>query len=129
PMPWLDAEAASLGDSGTVNVEFNFIFVLMIGLAGTLALGAGARRADAEVLMTEKAALERAFPGRAPGRRVLYLAEGQGGAGQKAARSKRPAAVVTVFEDRSAEGSLGRALLDTHVVRTMPETVMTVVGP
>jgi len=112
-----------------VNVEFNFIFVLMLALAGTLALGADARWAGAEVLMTEKAALERAFPGRAPERRILYLTDAQVAAVQKAARSKLPSAVVTVFEDRFAAASLGRALLDTHVVRTMPETVMTVVGP
>lgn len=112
-----------------MNVEFNFIFVLMLGLSGTLALGAGARRADAEVLMTEKAALERAFPGRAPERRILYLTEAQVAAVQKTARSKLPSAVVTVFQDRSIEGLPGRALLDTHVVRTMPETVMTVIEP
>jgi hypothetical protein len=95
--------------------------------AGTLVLAAG--RARAGVILTEKAALERAFPGQAPERRTLYLTEAQTAAVQKAARSKLPSPVVTVWEARRDGAVTGRAYLDTHVVRTMPETVMTVAEP
>jgi hypothetical protein len=85
--------------------------------------------ARAEVLLTEKAALERAFPGAAPERRTLYLTREQVAAVEKAARSRLPSPVVTVFEARSGGQLVRRAILDTHVVRTMPETVLTVIEP
>ncbi len=86
--------------------------------------------ARAEVLLTEARALARAFPGLTPERRTLYLRDEQVAAVEKAARSKLPSPVVTVFEARGASGiPAGRAILDTHVVRTMPETVLTVVEP
>lgn len=83
----------------------------------------------AEVLLTEKAALERAFPSAAVARRTLYLTPQQATRIEKAARSRLPSAVVTVFEARSAGAVSGRAVLDTHVVRTMPETLLTVLDP
>jgi hypothetical protein len=95
--------------------------------AGTVLLAAA--RARAGVILTERAALERAFPGQAPERRTLYLTEPQAAAVQKAARSRLPSPVVTVWESRRDGAVSGRAYLDTHVVRTMPETVMAVVDP
>jgi hypothetical protein len=95
--------------------------------AGALLFAAG--RARAGVILTEKAALERAFPGQVPERRTLYLTEKQTSAVQKAARSRLPSAIVTVWEARRDGAVTGRAYLDTHVVRTMPETVMAVVEP
>jgi len=95
--------------------------------AGTLLLAAA--RARAGVILTERAALERAFPGEAPERRTLYLTEPQTAAVQKAARSRLPSPLVTVWEARRDGAVTGRAYLDTHVVRTMPETVMAVVEP
>jgi hypothetical protein len=94
---------------------------------GTLMLATG--RARAGVILTEKAALERAFPGQQPERRTLYLTKDETTAVQKAARSRLPSPVVTVWEARSGGQLIGRAYLDTHVVRTMPETVMAVVEP
>lgn len=102
----------------------------VLGLAAlAAALVLHGRSARAEVVMTEKAALERAFPGLVPERRTLYLTKDQVAAVEKAARSKLPSAVITVFEARRGEEPAGRAYLDTHIVRTMPETVMTVVEP
>ena len=97
--------------------------------AAAFALGLWPGAVPAEVLMTEKAALARAFPDRAVERRTLYLTPEQVSAVQKAARSKLPSPIVTVFEARGDGGVLGRAVLDTHVVRTMPETALTVVDP
>lgn len=82
-----------------------------------------------EVLLSDKAALERAFPGSTLERRTLYLTKEQAGAVEKAARSKLPSSVVTVFEARSGGTLTGRALLDTHIVRTMPETLLVAVEP
>ena len=97
-----------------------FIFIFVALLAG---------RASAEVLLTEAEALGRAFPGARPERRTLYLTAEQVAAVEKAARSKLPSPIVTLFEARTAEAVTGRALLDTHIVRTMPETVLVAVDP
>ena len=85
--------------------------------------------ASAEVLLTEKAALARAFPGQAVDRQTVYLKPEQVTLVEKAARSKLPSAVVTVFVARSGEKVTGRAVLDTHIVRTMPESLLTVIEP
>jgi hypothetical protein len=83
----------------------------------------------AEVLLTEARALERAFPGVKAERRTLYLTEDQVTAIEKTARSRMPSAIVTVYEVRSEGEVLGRAVLDTSVVRTMPATVLSVIAP
>lgn len=85
--------------------------------------------ASAEVLLTEKAALVRAFPGQAVERQPFYLKPEQVTAVERAARSKLPSAVVTVFIARSGQEVTGRAVLDTHIVRTMPESLLTVIEP
>jgi len=90
-----------------------------------LALAAPAR---SEVLLTEKAALDRAFPGATTKRRTVYLTPEQVEAVQKAARSRLPSAIVTVYEASSGGDVVGRAVLDTSVVRTMPATVLTVIA-
>lgn len=82
-----------------------------------------------EVLLTEKAALARAFPGATPERRTLYLTDEQVEAIQSKARSRMPSAIVTVYEVRAEGEVTGRAGLDTSVVRTMPATVLTVISP
>jgi hypothetical protein len=92
-------------------------------------LGWAALPAAADVLLTEKAALDRAFAGAAVERRTLYLTAEQVSAVEKAARSRLPSPVVTTFEARANGAVSGRAVLDTHTVRTMPETLLTVVEP
>ena len=93
-----------------------------------LSLGAPAR-AGGEVMLKEADALARAFPGETALRQTLYLKPEQVAAVEKAARSKLPSAVIRAFETRKGDTVTGRAVLDTHVVRTMPETVLTVVEP
>jgi len=105
-----------------MNLKVTFI----IGAAGANLLASGS--AGAEVILTEQAALVRVFPEGAPARRTLYLDEAQVAAVERLARSKVPSPVVTTFRGRSARGEERRAILDTHVVRTMPETVMAVVS-
>lgn len=105
-------------------LKFNFIWG---GLA--LLATAPAVASRAEVLMTERAALERAFPGAVPDRKTLFLTAEQVAQIEKAAQSKLPSPVVTAFLARKDGAVTGRAVLDTHTVRTMPESVLTVVEP
>ena len=97
-----------------------FLSLAVLGAAASL---------SAEVLMTERQALERAFPGASVERKTLYLTADQVKAIEGAARSRLPSAVVTVFVARRDGVAAGHAVLDTHVVRTMPETVLTVTEP
>ena len=93
------------------------------------ALLAASSLASAAVILTEKEALERTFPGAVFERKLLYLTEAQIEAIQKEARSRLPSAVVTTILARVDGELVGRAYLDTHTVRTMPETVLTAVRP
>jgi hypothetical protein len=77
--------------------------------------------------MTEEAALARAFPGQTPQRRVVELNPEEVTLLEKASRSKLPSPKVTLFEVLNGGEVQGRAYLDQHVVRTMPETLLTVV--
>ena len=78
-------------------------------------------------VMTEQAALARAFPGRTPERRVVELTPEQVALVEKASRSKLPSAKIILFQ--AGEGAESqRAYLDTHTVRSMPETLLTVLG-
>jgi hypothetical protein len=95
----------------------------------TIAFVAATTTGHAEVVLDERGALARAFPGQKTARRTLYLKPEEVAAVEKAARSKLPSAVVTIFEARSGDNLTGRAVLDTNIVRTMPETVLTVVEP
>lgn len=83
----------------------------------------------ASVILTETEALERTFPGSIFDRKVLYLTEEQVERIQKEARSRLPSPIVTMIEARSDGEVVGRAYLDTHTVRTMPETLLTAVLP
>jgi len=100
--------------------DFIFSFVLAALLAAPAA---------AEVLLGEAEALDRVFPGGKPERRMLYLTAEQVKAVEKAARSRLPSAVRTVFEEKREGAVTARAYLDTDVVRTMPATVLVVVEP
>ncbi len=109
-----------------MKLDSSFISIPHRLLAASLLLSPVLR---AEVLLSEKAALERAFPGAAVERRTLYLKPEQVAAVERAARAKLPSPVVTAFEARREGQLAGRAVLDTHVVRTMPETVLVAVEP
>jgi hypothetical protein len=96
---------------------------------GACALVGTASASRAEVLMSEAAALRAACPGVTPQRKILYLTPEQVGAVEAAARSRLPSPIVTSFECRDGGSVTARAVLDTSVVRTMPETVLSVVEP
>jgi len=110
-----------------MKLDFSFNSTRGRALAGLLLLGAGG--AQAELLLSEAAALARAFPAETAVRRTLYLKPDEVEAVERSARSKLPSAIVTLFETHRDGQLTGRGMLDTHVVRTMPETVLTVVEP
>jgi hypothetical protein len=113
-------ELASVSASRVRSGGIACLAAVVVGAAGW---------ARAEVILTEQAALARAFPGQTVERRTVYLKPEQVTAIEKEARSKLPSAVVTVFVARDKESITGRGVLDTHTVRTMPETVLTAVEP
>jgi hypothetical protein len=91
------------------------------------ALGAGA--AGARVLSTVDEALARAFPGAAIERRTVYLTPGQAARVEALAGSPPSSAIVHPYAARRDGELVGTAYFDTHVVRTLAETVMVVVRP
>ena len=85
------------------------------------------RPAAAKTLLTQKEALNIAFPaGATVERRTAYLTEEQRRLAQKAGRVKIDARVWTYYVGASSAGVRGYAYFDTHLVRTMPETLMVV---
>lgn len=85
--------------------------------------------AHARVLLTQEQALALAFgePGRAR-RQTAYLTEAQAEAVEKRAGTPPASRVVVYYEGETAAGAARTAYFDTHMVRTLPETVMVVVG-
>jgi Na+-translocating ferredoxin:NAD+ oxidoreductase subunit G len=101
-------------------------FIFSFAIAG---LALAAAPSVAGVVLTEAQALERAFPEATALRRTLYLTKDEVKAVEAAAKSKLPSAVVTMFEAKTDGALVGRAFVDTHVVRTMPATVLVAVNP
>lgn len=101
--------------------------VLILALALPAAYG---RPAAARVLMTQNAALALAFPkGARVERKTAYLSEAQVEEAQQHGRVKIESRVWSYYVGVSTRGVDGYAYFDTHVVRTMPETLMVVLDP
>ena len=100
------------------------LHLLAAALIAGAALALGAAPARARVLMSQKDALAVAFPGAEPERRTAFLTDAQVEAAEKAARSKIDSKVWTYYVAGSTT-----AYFESHLVRTMNETVMVVVGP
>jgi len=94
------------------------LLVLLL-LLPTLAGDAGAK-----VLVTPEEAVALAFPGCAVERRTVYLSETQVREAERQAGTRLVTAIVHPYVARCGERPAGVALFDTHVVRTLAETVM-----
>ena len=93
--------------------------ILAAGLTALLAAGWPAP-AGAKVFMTQEEALRSAFPaGVEPRRQTAFLTEEQAAAVQRAAGSPLPSKVITYYT-----GADRTVYFDTHLVRTLPETLM-----
>jgi electron transport complex protein RnfG len=84
---------------------------------------------SAQVYLTKNEALQRAFPGAAIDRRTLFLSENQVREIQTKAKAKIESRIVTYYVAKRAEVIDGYAFFETHIVRTMPATFMTVINP
>ncbi len=83
--------------------------------------------ASATVVITVEEALELAFPGAAVERETLFLDEDQRASVLDLGGAATTSALATRFSATGAAGEvIGYAYLDTHLVRTLPETVMVV---
>lgn len=79
------------------------------------------------VLITVEEALMLAFPKTATTRQTLFLSDEQRTAAATAAGVEISSSLITRYEANDAEGGIiGWAYLDTHRVRTLPETLMIV---
>jgi electron transport complex protein RnfG len=84
---------------------------------------------DATVLITVEEALEMAFPGATTQRETLFLSDDQRNQAEKESGSEISSALATRYVAHGEDGAvLGWAYLDTHRVRTLPETLMIVLG-
>jgi hypothetical protein len=99
-----------------------------VALACTLQLGMGPP-ARAEVFLTREQALAEAFGGAPAEASQIYLTEEQVAAIEKQARSRVETRIWTRYSAVREGRLLGHAYFDTHVVRTMPETILVVLGP
>lgn len=99
-------------------------------IMGLVLLVCGVTEAGAAVFHSKEAALRLAFPeGEAIETRTLFLKPDETREIEALARSRLESKLVTVYVGRRAGRVLGYAFIETHVVRTMPETVLVVLAP
>ncbi len=86
--------------------------------------------AGATVLVSVEEALALAFPGATTERETLFLTDDQMREASELGGGELGSALVTRYAATDAGGAvIGHAYLDTHRVRTLPETLMIVVTP
>ena len=84
---------------------------------------------SSRVLVTQEKALAEAFPGALVERHTAYLTEEQVVRIEALAGSKLAGHVIPWYSMSRDGRFAGTAWFDTHLVRTMPETVMVAIGP
>lgn len=105
-----------------------FLIVRRLLAAAAIALAAAAL--DAKVFLTKEEALKLAFPGATIEHRIAYLTPAQQKAAQRLSGDEElPGAIVSYYVGTRDSRPVGTAYFDTHVVRTMPETIMVEVDP
>ncbi len=92
-----------------------------------LLVTAGAARG--RVLLSVGEALELAFPGCRVDHRTVYLTDDELARARRLAGREIPSALVHPYAATCDGRPGGTAYFDTHRVRTLPETLMVVVGP
>jgi hypothetical protein len=90
---------------------------------------AGGAPLFAKVFLTVDEALKLAFPGAQVERHTAYLKPEQVKRARDLAGVEVPSALVTSYAATRDGKPVGIAYFDTHLVRTLPETVMVVVDP
>lgn len=100
-------------------------------MLATLVFLAAASGPAAPVYSSREQALSRAFPPPAVvERRTYFLTDAEREKASRAARSKIDSGLVIAYVAKGPNGGpLGTGYFDTHVVRTMPETLLVTVRP
>lgn len=93
---------------------------------GLLAASAAAP-AGAKVFLSPEEALRLAFPGAVVERRTAFLTEAEQQEVARLSGLPRPSALAVAYMARKDNRVVGTAYFDTHVVRTMAETLMVAV--
>ena len=83
----------------------------------------------AKVFLTQEEALKLAFPGAAIERRSAFLTEAEAKDVAALAGGPAPSALAVAYVATKGGRLVGTAYFDTHVVRTLPETLMVVITP
>lgn len=105
---------------------------LPVRLAGLLAfvLAVAAPHADAEVFYAKDEALALAFPDtNAIEAETVFLTDEQVAAVRAQVGVELDSHLFTYYVARRGDAVLGYAVIDTHTVRTLPETFLVVLGP
>lgn len=104
--------------------------VLKRALAFTVILFVAAGGWALPVYSSREQALARAFPPPATvERKTYFLTEAERERASRAARTKIESALVVAYVAKGPNGLIGTGYFDTHVVRTMPETLLVTVRP
>ena len=106
-------------------MRVNRLIRLIVASAALLVCGT----AWSAVLITAEEALELAFPDATTERQTLFLSDEQRRMVAEESGAEVSSSLATRYVARGADGAVrGWAYLDTHRVRTLPETVMVVLG-
>lgn len=100
-----------------------FIFLMLFLSGATLC------PANAEVFMKRDEALEVAFPGADVEKLEIYVSEDDARKIESLAKAKLDSRLFMVYRAVKGGETLGYAVIDTHELRSMTETVMFVVNP
>lgn len=98
-------------------------------VAAAVACAAAATRVPARVLVTQDKALAEGFPGSTVERRSAFLTDAQVKKVEELAGSPLATPVIAYYVATRDGKATGAAFFDTHLVRTLPETLMIVVDP
>lgn len=85
--------------------------------------------ATAKVLLGRNEALAKAFPEAATDSRTVVLTDAQAEAVERRTGAPPPSKLFTYHLARRDDVVIGYAVLDTHVVRTLPEALLIVLSP
>ena len=85
---------------------------------------------DAKVFLSQDEALRLAFPAATIERKTAFLTADQQREAQRLSGNEALPSALAVYYVATKDGrEIGTAYFDTHLVRTMPETIMVVVDP
>jgi electron transport complex protein RnfG len=106
------------------------VAVLRVSSIFAAGLLLAAAASPAPVYSSREQALTRAFPPPAQvERRTYFLTEAEREQASRAARAKVDSGLVIAYVGKGPNGILGTGYFDTHIVRTMPETILVTVKP